>query len=106
MDWVAKGSQPGFPELIIQHLGAVKAEKVLQTLAFAKIFSLAKFKNLAPSVGASTFKRKIWTAIQGTSTRHRMPSPLEEVANGLVKIWDVTRFSSVTPAPPQNCTLQ
>ena len=49
MDWVSKGFQPGFPELVTQHLGAIKAEKVTQALALAKIFILAKLKSLAPS---------------------------------------------------------
>ena len=48
MDWVAKGFQPGFHELIFQRLGAVKAEKVLKTLSIAKIFSLVKLKSMVP----------------------------------------------------------
>ena len=99
MDWAAKGFQPGFPELVIQHLGAAKEEKVLQTLAFAKIFSLVKLRSLTPSGEASAMKRKIWTAIQGISTRYRRPSPLEEVINGIMKVWAVTRFPNLAPAP-------
>ena len=99
MDWVAKGSQPGFPELIIQHLGAVKAGKVLQTLAFAKIFSLAKLKSLAPSGSANTIKRKIWTVVQSISTRHRLPFHLEEIINGIMKICVVTKFPNFAPSP-------
>ena len=51
MDWVSKGFQPGFPELVTQHLGAIKAEKVLQALALAKIFTLTQLKSSAPSGG-------------------------------------------------------
>ena len=72
MDWAAKCFQPGFPELIVHHLGAVKAEKVLKTLAFAKIFSLPKLKIIAPSGGARTFKRKFLAVIRSTSTRYRL----------------------------------
>ena len=72
MGWVAKGSEPGFHELILQHLGASKAEKVLKTLAFAKIFSLPKLKIIAPSGGARTFKRKFLAVIRSTSTRYRL----------------------------------
>ena len=100
MDWVAKGFQPGFPELIIQHLGAVKAEKVLKTFAFAKIFSLVKLQSLAPSGDATTVKRKVMTVIQSISTRYRLPTPLEEVVNSIMNIWAVTRFSNLIPRQP------
>ena len=58
MDWVSKGFQPGFPELAIQHLGAIKAEKVLQALAFTKIFTLTKLKSLPPLGGHQCNKTK------------------------------------------------
>ena len=99
MDWVVKGSQPGFHELIFHHLGAVKAEKALKTLALAKIFPLVKLKSIAPSGDAKTFKRKVTAVLHGTSTRHRLPSPLDDVINGITQLWAVTRLSNPAPGP-------
>ena len=100
MDWAAKGSQPGFHELIFHRIGASKAEKVLKTLAFAKIFPLAKLKSIAPSGDAETSKRKVVAVLRSTSTLNRLPSPLEDVINGIMHLWAVTRCSNpIYPRP-------
>ena len=56
MDWVSKGSQPGFHELIVQHLGASKAGKALKTLAFAEIFFASETQKHCPFGGCRNFQ--------------------------------------------------
>ena len=68
-----------------------------------KVFSLAKLKSVAPAENAVVFKLKLVALLR--STRHHLPSPLEEVINGAMGIWAVSRYSSGAPclrgsAPP------
>ena len=70
-----------------------------------KVFSLAQLRSIAPSYNDDVFKLKLVALLRSTSTRRRLPSPLEEVINGAMSIWAVTRYSSGTPclrgsAPP------
>ena len=74
MDWVARGSQPGFSDLVTKHLGADKAEKVIKVFALTKIFSLAELKSLLqPGASAETSKTKFADTLHSTSTRHILP---------------------------------
>ena len=96
MDWVAEGPQPGFPELTPTHLGTGKAEKLLKALALM-VFFVAQLKSIAPACNVQVFKLKLVALLRSTSTRRRLPTPLEKVINGAMSILAVTRCASGVP---------
>ena len=64
-----------------------------------KVFSPAKLKSVELPGNAEAFKQKLVALLSSTSTRRHLPSPLEEVINGAIAIWAVTRFSTGLPCP-------